>query len=227
MKKTKIMKESLREWQRQWREILGASVENVKDEVFCDSEIIMRVWESDESKQKQCFSLLPAGEKILARTRCAVASLSKKAPAEDDELLTRLEKMIADISCFLAKVDEEISEEWEARLRACTSRSVYRGNNEMRRKILGNASPVTEDLDDIFSMLIGRYKGERHRSAYFFLKEPVYQSVYDTAVRNWALWPIFEDEFGLEPYTVALDFYKFGAQAGQSDKEIFVFVESA
>ena len=78
----------------------------------------------------------------------------------------------------------------------------------------------------MLSSFICRFKGEEYESAYFFLKEPIYHILYDTAIVNWALWPLMEDYFSVDPYAIAYEFFRVGAQAGQTDNEIFVFVES-
>jgi hypothetical protein len=66
--------------------------------------------------------------------------------------------------------------------------------------------------------------GRRAEAAAHFLAEPLYQLTTYYEPRNWILWGYIADAHDADPYDAALELWSIGAQVGEDETGLFVFV---
>lgn len=212
------------EWQRKWREILGESTDSMPD-IREDYALHFDIWNVGDVKLQECFTILPNGDRLLKRVNEVMTTHPQSTTIADEELLRMLDKLNQDIEIVLRDYGYEQVIELNGEKSVATKRSVYRGNESVRREVLREADPATVHLDDELCEIIRKHCGEEGYEAFFFLSEPLYQlsDCYYT-VSHWIAWAMVETEYDVDPYQVAFELYKIRAQAGWSNEEQFVYI---
>jgi len=218
------MKDQHRKWQDQWYEIMGESKSSMQEDIACDTTLQFKIWELDSGKQEDCFEILPSGNAVLARALEVLAASSPRASSiDDDGLIELLERMTSDTESVLDQARDGMAAEYKEAIASCARPGVVRGDEKLRKTLMSDAASPTEMLDDIFGSLIEERRSSDEYAAYFFLREPIYQTAQDTVVRNWALWPLLAGEFDRDPYEAVFELYKNAAKAVWTESELFVF----
>ncbi|MCE2593396.1 hypothetical protein K6Y31_00995 [Motilimonas cestriensis] len=185
------------------------------------------IWHVGDEKLKDCFSIFPNGDLLLKRVNEVRTSLPQSIAIDDLALLSKLEQLNTNIEAALNQYGDSELIKLNSKKSNVARRSVYRGNESLRRDVLNNADSPTIHLDDDLCEIIAKYCGEEGYEAFFFLSEPLYQlSGCYYPVSHWIAWAMVQSEFEVDPYQAAFDLYKMKAQAGWSNDEQFVFIES-
>jgi len=160
---------------------------------------------------------------MLERAKIALATQPSFARAEDSVLLDHLSETNIRIQNVLESIDAATARNYAAAQAICSSRSVYRGDEALRSKLLNYAETPTIGLDDILSEVFKKQFGAEGYDAYYFLKETFYQITTYTPIANWIFWGALESDYGVDPYAPVFELYKISAQAGWNEEEMFVF----
>jgi hypothetical protein len=213
-----------KQWQRRWREVLGESTDDMPDDVNSDYTLHFDIWSLDDDKLAACFARFPNGDKLLQRAK-HVMTPRKPQDLTDEQLLTLLDEMNTKIETVLAQHTNEQSIQLNAEKAQCSGKKVYRGDEELRRQLLGAADSPTVHLDDELSRIIEVNAGATACEAYYFLVEPLYRlggNYY--SVVHWVAWAMVEEFFDVDPYQPGYELFMAKAQAGWSKDELFVFI---
>lgn len=219
------MEELHKQWQKQWREILGVSTDDMPN-IDSDYDMICDVWHLEYDKLEECFSLFPNGDKMFFRIKHAFSITPSKFDMDDKSLLELLDKM----NCFVAIVLEEYGDKRAMALNAekdkCLEKKVYRGDSELARKIFKESSTPTFELDEILYDIIRDKLGKKAEAACYFLGEPLYMFGGNSfVVKYWIMWAMVEEYFSVDPYQIGYELGNIFAQAGWGEKEMFVYIE--
>ncbi len=171
------MKDTCKKWQSDWRKIMG--FDPITDSEYdSDFDIHFGLWELEKDKLHECFSILPFGEKMYSRVICQLEQ-DKNNANNDDYLLQLAVTAISRLTSYINSPELE-----NAKIR------IVRGNEEDRIRLLMNADPIAQELQDDLCDLIQQESGEQAYFAYFFLTEPLYRmsSYYEPVY--WVLWAL-------------------------------------
>ncbi len=215
-----------KEWQRKWREALGEPTDSMPD-IGDDYTLHFDIWNLGDEKLKQCFSIFPKGDLLFKRVNEVRKTHPTTTDIDEQSLLNSLEQLNRNIELVLHEFGDSALIELNAQKSKVGKRSMYRGDETLRREVLKNSDSPTVHLDDELCEIIEKYCGKQGAEAFFFLSEPLYQlsGCYYT-VSHWIAWAMVEKEFDVDPYQPAFELYKVKAQAGWSDEEQFVFIQS-
>ena len=214
------------EWQRKWREILGKPTGSMPD-IDEDFALHFDIWNVGDEKLEKCFTVFPNGDQLLKRVNEVKSTRPQLAKMTDEDLLKLLDQLNQDIEIVLHDFGDTQVIEFNGAKSATKQRSVYRGNETIRRELLRKSDSPTIHLDDVLSEIIKKHCGAEGYEAFLFLSEPLYQlsGCYYT-VSHWIAWAMVEAEYNVDPYQAAFDLYKIKAQAGWSSEEQFVYIAS-
>jgi len=198
------------EWQRKWREALGEPTDSMPD-IQNDYALHFDIWDVGDAKLQECFSLFPNGDRLLSRVNVVRKTFPQSAEVTDEDLLKKLDQLNESIDIVLRDFGDEEIVRLNGEKATAQKRSVYRGNEALRREVLKNADSPTVHLDDELCDL----------------SEPLYQlsGCYYT-VSHWIAWAMVEKEYDVDPYQAEFELYKIKAQAGWSNDEQFVYIAS-
>ena len=214
------------EWQKKWREALREPTDSMPD-YREDYSLQFDIWNIAEEKLAECFSIFPQGQKILKRVNEARTSLPRSSDMDDQSLLNMLDQMNQDIEATLIQYGDDKVIKLNGEKTKTEKRSVYRGNETLRREVFTHADSPLVHLDDELCEIIQKYCGDVAYEAFFFLSEPLYQlSRCCYSVSHWIIWAMVEDEFEIDPYLQAYEMNKIKAQAGWSNEELFVYIDA-
>jgi len=214
------------QWQQKWRQALGEPINPMPD-YREDFVLQFDIWNIGDAELANCFSDFPKSDRLLRRVKEVVASVPKNTDVNDEYLLASLDQMNQDIEVVLEQFNDQELIDLNAEKSQIEKRHVYRGTETQRRVVFENADSPMFCLDDELCEIIQKYCGDVGYEAFFFLSEPLYQlGGCDYSVSHWIAWAMVEDEFEVDPYQQAFDFYKIKAQAGWGNGELFVFIES-
>lgn len=222
------MKELHKIWQKHWREILGEPTDAMPEDLDADYALQFDVWDLDKAKLAECFSIFPNGQKMLNRVLRAFAEPRQNKKVSDDVLLDLLEQMNTRTERVIQSFGDKTAIALNDEKKQCTARNLYRGNEELRRKVFQKADTPTIHMDDDLFDMIKQKRGDEAYAACFFLKEPLYifgGNYYD--IVHWVLWAMVEDDYPVDPYQPGYDLLQTYAQAGWGKEEMFVFIEEA
>ena len=214
------------EWQRKWREALGEPTDSMPD-IRDDYALHFDIWNIGDEKLEECFSVFPNGDRLLKRVNEVRKTYPQPVEFDDERLLKKLDKLNENIESVLRDFGDEELIQLNGEKSTAKKRSVYRGNESLRREVLTNADSPTVHLDDELCGIIEKHCGEEGCEAFLFLSEPLYQlsGCYCT-VSHWIAWAMVEKEYGVDPYQEAFELYKMKAQAGWANDEQFVYIAS-
>jgi len=213
------MREYHEKWKDTWFQAIGQVVD-LEQGSYSDFILHFDIWRVDEDRLRDCFSVFPRGVDMLSRAKIAREIEPVIVRTEDDVLLEHLSETNLRLQAVFDMTGLEnpaLQEE------SCPARSVYRGDEDLRVKLLTYAEAPTVFLDDILGKLFEKYLGKEGYAAYHFLREPFYQIYTSYSVANWIFWAALEDEFGIDPYAPDFELYKIRAQSGWGEEETFVY----
>lgn len=183
------------------------------------------IWNVGDEKLKECFSIFPNGDRLFKRVNKVRKTHPQSTKIDDEKLLNKLDRLNEDIETVLRSFGDKKLIELNGEKSTAKKRSVYRGNESLRREVLDYADSPTLHLDDELSEIIKKHCGEQGYEAFFFLSEPLYQlSGCCYTVSHWIAWAMVETEYDADPYQEAFELYKMKAQAGWSNDEQFIYI---
>lgn len=212
------------EWQRKWREALGEPTDSMPD-IRDDYALHFDIWNIGDEKLKECFSIFPNGDRLFKRVNEVRKTHPQPTKIDDEKLLNKLVRLNEDIETVLRNFGDKKLIKLNGEKSTAKKRSVYRGNESLRRGVLDYADSPTLHLDDELCEIIKKHCGEQGYEAFFFLSEPLYQlSGCCYTVSHWIAWAMVETEYDADPYQEAFELYKMKAQAGWSNDEQFIYI---
>lgn len=214
-------------WQRKWREVLGESTDSMPD-IREDYALHFDIWKLDDEKLEACFSIFPNGKRILKRVNEVRKVCPQSTDTDDETLLSKLNQLNENIEIVLQAFGDQALIELNSEKSSTEKCCVYRGSETLRCEVFKNADPPTIHLDDALSEIIKKHCGGEGYEALCFLSEPLYQLAgCDYTVSHWIAWAMVENEYDTDPYYEAFELYKMKAEAGWSDEEQFVYINSS
>jgi len=215
------------QWQRQWREIMGAGMDDIPAQPTDDTLLHFDIWELELDKQEECFALFPNGLRMLEQANAVIGIEPEIKAIADAELLAHLKHMNQELDIVLLKSGVQKAIDWNEPKKKCTENTVIRGGRDMRTELLMNAMPPLDPLSTILrDLFVSRY-GDEGYALYEFLFEPFYRAKNDSAIAESIFWAALADEYDANPYHSVVELFKVKAQAGWKEKanKQFVFIE--
>ena len=197
--------------------------EDYAEDIDCEFALHFDIWNIDEKAQQECFALFPKGLEILARANQVRAIVPQSTPVKDEELLKHVDDMNKSITKVLALTGIQRAIKFESTKSTSVNRRVYRGDNDLRLKLMRKADNPTVSLDDELDVLFEEKLGDEGYATYSYLREPLYRIANSIVIRNSILWAALVEEYGIDPYAPVMELYKCNAQAGWAEDEMFVF----
>ncbi|MEO1052695.1 MAG: hypothetical protein AAFX87_18825 [Bacteroidota bacterium] len=206
------MKEQLKKWQNEWRQIMGKPTD-VDVEPDCDFDLHFDIWTLGKETFYKLFEGFPKGAEIADRAfqlRWGDLPEFNKALTEE-ELIDEVKKSI-DILQQICPSDDLSNPQI----------SIESGDDKLRLDLLSQTDPLSIEVDDELSTLIKKASGEEGYNAYFFLREPMYRLSNSQITRNWVLWALTGSD-NLNPYTPLLKLEFNGCDAALTDQGVLIF----
>ena len=185
-----------------------------------DFSLHFEAWDRSESEILRLLDVLEAPAEVVNRllaVRRMRRAIKRQAPSvPPDAFLTG---QVSVLRSRLARVIGYDDDPSPVRVR--------HGDSHARREAFAKASLLTEPLDDALFGRIEALRGHEDYAAAHFLAEPLYQLTTFFEPRNYVLWGYVADAYPVDPYEPALDLWRVGAQAGEDDDGVFLFVTDA
>jgi hypothetical protein len=210
------MESRIRGWQQQWRKLMGLDPSDPPP-YEDDFSLHFEAWDRSESDILRLLDVLEAPAEVVNRllaVRRMRRALKARAPTVPPDPF--LSGQVSVLRSRLARVRRRELDESPIR--------VFHGDWQARRQAFAEASLLTEPLDDALFNKVEAARGRDDYAAAHFLAEPLYQLTTYSEPRNYVLWGYVDDVYPVDPYEPALDLWKVGAQAGEDDDGVFLFV---